>query len=253
MALRFITLILGAVLAAGMAVAAWAQSPAAAGLTEEQAKAMPGLIRDYILNHPGILIESLQAAKRKAEAAAKGEAQGALTLRRDELVADPATPVGGNPKGDVTIVEFFDYRCPYCKQVEPELQAMLKADPKLRIAYKEYPILGPASVYATRMAMAAGKQGKYQVFHDAMLTAKGQIDEALILRVARLAGVDVERAKRDMQDPKIDALVEHNIELAQTLRLRGTPGFVIGDQIVDGAASVEVLKKYVTEARGKSG
>lgn len=250
---RFLYLMLGALLAIGLAAAAAAQSPAPTGaLTDEQVKALQGMIHDYILNHPEVLIESLQTAKQRMDEDAERTAEKALAEHRDELVSDPQTPVGGSPDGDVTIVEFFDYRCPYCKEVEPAIRAMLKADPKLRIAYKEYPILGAESVFASRVALAARKQGKYQLFHDAMLATKGQVDDAAILRVAALAGLDVERIKADMQAPEIDAVIHRNIELAQQLQLQGTPGFVIGNEVVDGAADVETLKKFIDEARNKS-
>lgn len=251
---RFLSLMLGVLLAIGLAATAAAQSPAPAGaLTDEQVKALQGVIHDYILNHPEVLIESLQTAGKRIEEEAEQTAETALAEHRDKLISDPQTPAGGNPGGDVTIVEFFDYRCPYCKQVEPEIRAMLKADPKLRIAYKEYPILGAESVFASRVALAARKQGKYQLFHDAMLAAKGKVDDTAILRIAQVAGLDVERVKADMQAPEIDAVIHRNIELAQLLQLRGTPGFVIGNEVVDGTASVETLKKYIDEARNKSG
>lgn len=247
--------ILGTALLAGTAASGVAQPVQSAGevLSGAQAAAIEGLIHDYIRNHPEIIIQSLQAEKQRLEEEDRQAARAKVAEGHRELIADPDAPVGGNPAGDVTIVEFFDYQCPYCKQVEPQIRALLKADPKLRIVYKEYPILGPASVFATRVALAARRQGKYQLFHDAMLATKGHVDDATILRIARLAGLDMDRLRTDMKNPAIDAIVQRNVALAQELKLSGTPGFVIGRDIVDGAASAETLQKYVEKARAKPG
>jgi protein-disulfide isomerase len=247
MNIRLIVSVLLFVVAASTAFADPAPAPPA--FTPEQRRALDEAIKDYIQRNPEIVLEALDAAKRKAEQAKNDETQRILASRRDELVADPTSPVGGNPEGDVTIVEFFDYRCPYCKQVEPSLEALLKQDPKLRIVYKEFPILGPASVYAARVALAAQKQGKYAGFHAAMMATKGEIDEAVILRVARLAGLDTERVRKDIAAPEIDAILRHNFDLAQALAISGTPGFIIGNDIAEGAADIDALTRMVADAR----
>ena len=148
-----------------------------------------------------------------------------LSDRHQEIFDDPATPVGGNPQGDVTIVEFFDYRCPYCKQVQPSLETLLDQDPKLRFVYKEMPVLGPSSVVAAHAALAARLQGKYDAFHNAMMAAKGQITDEVVYHVAGSVGLDVERLKRDMASPEVDQAVKANLALAEALDIRGTPGF----------------------------
>jgi protein-disulfide isomerase len=233
---------------AGTALAA--PSPAASPpLTPEQTRAVEQAVHDYIQRNPEIVIEALDAAKHKAEQEKNEQTQQVLATRRSELIADPTSPVGGNPEGDVTIVEFFDYRCPYCKEVEPSLEALVKQDPKLRIVYKEFPILGPASVYATRVALAAQKQGKYAAFHNAMMATKGQIDETVILGVARLAGLDLDRVKKDIGAPDIDTVIRHNFDLAQALAISGTPGFVVGNEIAEGAADIDALTRMVSNAR----
>jgi len=172
-----------------------------------------------------------------------------LRDRRQEVFDDPATPVGGNPKGDVTIVEFFDYRCPYCKQVHPTLQKLLDQDRKLRFVYKEFPVLGEQSDIAAHAALAARLQGRYEAFHNAMMAAKGQISEELVYRVAGSVGLDVDRLKRDMTDPEIERALSANRALAKALELRGTPGFIIGDHIVPGAIDLDALKTMVADAR----
>src|SRR5712675_3576173 len=139
----------------------------AADFTPDQRKAIESIIHDYLTKNPDVLLDALQAAEDKMKGDAKDKAAQALSTRRREIFEDPDTPVAGNPKGDVTLVEFFDYRCPYCKQVEPAVEAILKEDPKLRIVYKEFPILGKESTFAAHVAFAALKQGKYKQFHDA--------------------------------------------------------------------------------------
>ena len=221
----------------------------AAELAPEQRRAIESVIHDYMLQHPDVLIEALRAAEEKVKTDAGEKAKESLAARSSEVFDDPETPVGGNPKGDVTLVEFFDYRCPYCKQVQPRLQELLADDRQLRIAYKEFPILGSASVVAARAALAAHRQGKYEAFHDAMMAAKGEITEDTVYRVAGSVGVDVDRLKREMASPQIDATLKANQALADALDIRGTPGFVVGDQIVPGAVELSSLKELVAGAR----
>ena len=225
---------------------------AADAVTPSQKSAVEQIIHDYILQHPELLVEALQSAENKMKAQAEERARAALVDKRQEILEDPTAPVAGNPKGDVTIVEFFDYRCPYCKQVEPALEALLQEDHQLRIIYKELPILGKDSVYATRVALAARKQGKYETFHRAMMGAKGQIDEKTILRVAADSGLDIERVKRDMQAEEIDGIIKRNYDLAQALDIHGTPAFIIGGEMVPGAIDIATMKQKIAAAR-KSG
>jgi protein-disulfide isomerase len=218
-------------------------------LTPQQKEAVQQIIHDYLLNNPDVLIDALKAAQQHSEEQAAALTRQAIVEERDALLADPDSPVGGNPKGDVTIVEFFDYRCPYCKEVEPSLEALLKEDPKLRIVYKEFPILGPASVIASHVALAAEEQGKYAAFHRAMMATKGKVDEAVILRVAASVGLDVDKVKADMSGEKIDDIIQRNYELAKVLDIRGTPAFIVGDTLAPGAADIATLRKLVADAR----
>lgn len=222
---------------------------AAAEFTSEQRQVIETIVRDYLTKHPEVMLDALQAAEDKIKSESRDKASAALVTRRHEVLDDPDTPIGGNPKGDVSLVEFFDYRCPYCKQVEPALEAMIKDDPKLRIVYKEYPVLGAESMYASKMALAARKQGKYGAFHDAMMAAKGQINDQVVLDVAKSAGVDVARAKVDMDAPDIQDIVKRNYALAEALDIQGTPAFVIGDTLVPGAIDIDSLRKLVADAR----
>jgi len=210
------------------------------------------IIHDYFLAHPEFMIEVLRAAEAKAKEAKAEDAKGLIAAKQSELLRDASSPVGGNPDGDVTIVEFFDYRCPYCKQVEPSLETLIKEDGKIRIIYKEFPVLGPASVYASRVALAARKQGKYAAFHDAMMAKKGQITDDIVLAVAKAAGLDLDRAKVDMNAPEVNEIIARNKALASALEIGGTPTFIIGDKVMPGAGDIDDLRKMVESAR-KSG
>ena len=218
-------------------------------ITPERRRAIEAIIHDYLMQNPDVLIEALRAAEDKASRDADAKAALVLKDRRDEVFDDPATPVGGNPQGDVTIVEFFDYRCPYCKQVQPALQKLLDEDHKLRFVYKEMPVLGAPSVTAAHAALAARLQGKYEAFHAAMMATKGQITDDVIYQVAGSVGLDVDRLKRDMATPEIDRALKANLALANALDIRGTPGFIIGDHIVPGAIDLDALKDLVASAR----
>jgi protein-disulfide isomerase len=218
-------------------------------LSPEQKEAVEQVIHDYLMKNPQFLIEVLKAAQEKAKEAKAEDARQAIAAKHDELSRDPGSPVGGNPKGDVTIVEFFDYSCPYCKQVEPQIEALLKEDRKIRIVYKEFPVLGEGSVYASSMALAAVKQGKYAAFHDAMIATKGHATEEMVLKVAADVGIDVVKAKTTMNAPEVQDILKRNYALAESLEINGTPAFVIGNVLVPGATTVEHLKQLVADAR----
>ena len=147
------------------------------------------------------------------------------------------------------MVEFFDYNCPYCRQVAPVMIDAEADDPELRIVYKEFPILGPGSIFAAKAALAAARQGRYVEFHKAMMNASGRVDEALTLSIAEEAGLDIERLKQDMKDPTVQAEIDGNVELAQAMRINGTPAFVIGDEILRGATDLGTMTRLIDKAR----
>lgn len=208
-------------------------------------------VRDYLLEHPEVIMDAVGRLEARNRAAEESEAQTALKAHDDEVFRDAASPVGGNPAGDVTIVEFFDYNCPYCRRVAGPLRETMVADPQLRVVYKEFPILGPNSVIAAKAALAADRQGRYVAFHDALMKEKGVADEASALRTAAEIGLDVGRLKTDMADPAIQAAIDRNMKLAEALRIGGTPGFVIGEQILRGAADAATLRNLVAKTRNK--
>ncbi|MGX1501059.1 protein-disulfide isomerase [Labrenzia sp. MBR-25] len=206
-------------------------------------------VRDYLVANPEVLVEAMQNLERKQREAEQTEAQAALAIHRDELLNSPESPVGGNPQGDVTMVEFFDYNCPYCRQVAPAMVAAEEGDPRLRIVYKEFPILGPNSVFAARAALAARKQSLYPQFHKAMMQVSGTADEEQVMAIASQVDLDVERLRVDMADPAIDAEIERNLALARALRINGTPGFVIGEEILRGATDLQTMRRLIDRAR----
>jgi protein-disulfide isomerase len=169
-----------------------------------------------------------------------------VAAHSESLLHDPDSPVGGDPAGDVTLVEFFDYNCPYCRQMLPTIAQAEAADPHLRLVYKEWPILGPSSIAPARAALAAARQGKFEALHRALFGLRGEVDESKALATAASIGLDMERFKSDMQSPAIAATVRRNLELARTLAIDGTPGFVIGSRVL---VELKVLQAAIRDAR----
>jgi protein-disulfide isomerase len=206
-------------------------------------------VRDYLMEHPEVIIQAVQGLEARQKRADLTEVQGVLEARADEIFRDPDSPVGGNPQGDGTLVEFFDYNCPYCRKMAPVLIEAEKTDPQLRIVFKEFPILGPGSEFAARAALAAQRQGKYEAFHHALMATKEKVTEDSVLAAAAKVGLDVKRLKADMEDPSIQVAIDRNMALAAALRINGTPGFVIGEQILRGATELTVLQDLIKQAR----
>ena len=219
--------------------------------SDSSADAFGQRVRAYLLEHPEVIYEAAQRYEARQRTAEQTEAQTVVKTRADEILRDPDSPVGGNPQGDITLVEFFDYNCPYCRQVAPIMEKAVAADPKLRIVYKEFPILGPNSTYAAKAALAIHRQGKYLAFHQALMQGRGSADQARVLDAAAKAGADIERMKAEMDDPAIATAIEKNLALARDLRINGTPGFVVGDQIIRGATDLKTLQALIQDARKK--
>lgn len=199
-------------------------------------EAVEAIVREYILSHPEIITEAIQVLQQREEEAQRKAVSDAIAANREELERSKTSPVIGNPKGDVTLVEFFDYNCPYCRQAKAELKAALEEDKGVRVVLKEFPILGPGSTAAARAALAAQKQGKYAAFHDALMSHPGRIqDEATVFQIAEETGLDMARLKTDMEAADIQAELDANAELAAKLGVRGTPAFVIGDTLIPSA------------------
>ena len=216
----------------------------------EQKTEIEKIVHDYIVEHPEVIREAIQALQAKEEQG-KADAQTQAVLQnKDALFNDPETPVAGNPMGDVTVVEFFDYHCPYCKAVAGPLQQLLQEDKGVRLVLKEFPILGEDSVLASHAALAAHAQGKYLEFHEALMEHRGKFDMDVLKTIAAKVGLDPAKLEADMGQQQIEPQISANHKLAQTLNISATPTFVIGDKVVEGAVPLEELKKAIKEARG---
>ena len=218
-------------------------------LTQAQTDQVNKLIHDYFMNNPKALIDAIEHAEASMKQDEQSQAVAALQSHREELEQDPTSPVLGNPKGDVTIVEFFDYRCPYCKVTAPTLQTLVGQDPKIRLVMKEFPILGKESVFASRIALVVKKHGKYAEFHQAMFALKTKVDDAQTLEVVKSLGLDPVQIQKEADGSDIDAIIKHNYDLAKELNLNGTPAFVIGDTLLPGAVELKDFQDAVATAR----
>lgn len=172
-------------------------------------------------------------------------------LTESKVLRDPDTPVAGNPEGNVTIVEWSDYNCPYCRKLEPELRQVIQDDGKVRLVMKDWPILGPVSVTAARIALAAKFQNKYHQAHDAMMGVSSRLTEPRINELLAAAGVDMDRLKRDLTDhgSDIDALLKRNNEQAEAFGFSGTPSFIVGKYRVPGVLSMTEFEQVIADAR----
>ncbi|NQV83307.1 MAG: DsbA family protein [Rhodospirillales bacterium] len=250
---RFLALLIVGIFGALAAAPATAQgmSPAAA-LEKAEREKIESVVKNYLLNNPEVIIEAIQNMREREERAGRERAQGNLVKFQGELLNDPDSPVGGNPKGDVTIVEFFDYRCGFCKRVFPDILTLLKSDANVRYVFKEFPILGPESITASKAALAAWNvdKTKYSAFHKTMMESKGALSKDRVMTFAAKSGYDVKALEKAMEDPRIESSIEKNYELAKALDINGTPAFIIGNQVIRGAVDLETLKTLVSKARG---
>ncbi|MGH6894391.1 MAG: DsbA family protein [Dongiaceae bacterium] len=215
--------------------------------------ALDQAVSQYLKDHPEEVLAAVKQAQAMTQQQQQTEARQALELKQDQIFNNPADPVIGDPQGDVTVVEFFDYRCPYCKRVADSLADLVKDDPNVRVVFKEFPILGPDSVVAAKIALAAHRQGKYYEVHAAFMAHKGSFEQPALLELAASVGADPEKLAGDMEDPAILGQLQANDSLAATLGITGTPGFLFGKQLVPGAISLDDMKKLVSAARAQAG
>ena len=220
----------------------------AADLSPEMRGQIEEVVKSYLLKNPEIIRDASAALAAREEAEKAAAVAKALAGSRDALERDPGSPVGGNPRGDVTVVEFFDYNCGYCKRVAPAVKALIEADANVRVVYKEFPILGPSSLLATKAALAAHRQGKYVVFHEALFELP-EISEATLRDLSGRLGLDHARLVKDMEGPEIAAQITRDTELARSLDINGTPGFVIGNRLVPGAIDTQTMQQIVEAER----
>jgi protein-disulfide isomerase len=216
---------------------------AAAGMSPAQRKAMEALVRAYILENPEIITDAVAILQQR-------DVAKRLAAAGDQIAKPFPGAEAGNPKGDVTIVEFTDYNCGFCRASVPDVQRLLKSDSNIRLVYRELPILSQSSRDAALWALAAARQGKHKAFHDALF-AGGRADEANIAAAARKAGLDMAAARTFAASPQANQEIERNLALMQQIGFNGTPTFIIGDQILEGALGYDALKTAVEKARAK--
>ncbi|MFI5001197.1 MAG: DsbA family protein [Reyranellales bacterium] len=254
--MRALLLVLcGGLVAIGVLLATRATAPARVAAmstvpaSPADAAALGKTIRAYLLANPEVLVEAMQELERKQDSQRDTVAQKAMQEHDNELMNDPESPTSGNPNGDVTIVEFSDYQCPYCKKAHTAVKSVVTADGKVKIVYKDLPILGEPSRIAALAALASQSQGKHTQFHNALMEYNGKLDRDRILEIAGSVGIDVAQLQKDMENPKLKQIIERNSALASALGVRGTPAFVIGKQFVPGAVDADALKQLIADAR----
>jgi protein-disulfide isomerase len=241
--------------AAAFCLAVVAAAPAfAQGFSDAQRGEIERIVREYLVAHPEVLQEAI-AELEKRQSAAEVEKQVAGVKQNKEVLFNSTHQVTlGNPKGDVTMVEFFDYNCGYCKKALGDMLTLLKSDPNLKVVLKEYPVLGPGSLEAAQVAVAARMQDKsggkkYLDFHQRLLGSHGTADKARALAAAKDAGFDMGRLEKDMASDEVRETLKENMKVADAIGLNGTPSYIIGSDVVIGAQGYDVLKEKVDAAR----
>jgi protein-disulfide isomerase len=211
------------------------------------------IVRAYLVAHPEVLQEAMTELDKRQAAAEAEKHKAAVVAHARLLFNSPHEVVLGNPHGNVTFVEFFDYNCGYCKHAMSDMLTLLKDDPKLKVVLKEFPVLGPGSVEAARVAVAVRMQDstgkKYLEFHKELLGGRGEANKARALAVAKDVGMDMGRIEKDMTSPEVKTTIEENFKLAEALGLNGTPSYVIGDSVIVGAVGLKGLEEKINTAR----
>ena len=228
-----------------------AKTTGAASFSPEQKKEIEQIIKSYLVANPEIFVDIQNALEDKMEKEQAEKLKVAIAENASEIYRAREASVAGNPDGEITVVEFFDYNCGYCKHGLHDVVKLVETDPKVRMVFKELPILSKGSEEASHVALAAQKQGKYWEMHKAMLGAKGQMNEAAALQIAEKLGLDMDKLKKDMVSPEVKSEIEKAAALAKKLGVNGTPHFLIGDRAVAGAPDdlYDQLERNVTELR----
>lgn len=260
--MKFTSLLTAGALASTLvSPAIMAADTASASLSDAQKKEIEKVIHDYLINNPEVLLEASQALQQKQQQNMQQQAQAAIQENAEQVFQGKLTTVG-NPKGNVTLVEFFDYQCIHCKKMASTIENLVKKDSGLRVIYKEFPIFGKTSDLASRVALAAGMQGKYQAMHNALITIDKRLDEKTVMDAAKSIGLDMQKLKKDMDSQEVTDILDANRQLAEKLHLMGTPAFIIGStpdgqykkgieiSFIPGATSEQSLRELIKKAAG---
>jgi protein-disulfide isomerase len=226
----------------------WVPGAHAESFTPAQRAEIVAIVRNALKQDPSILRDAVTALQEEDGEKSQAAARAAIAEQRGSLVAT-SDPVAGDPQGDVTIVEFFDTRCPYCRHMEPVMTEFLARDRKVRLVYKDLPILGPASVMGTKALLAAQNQNAYVKMRDAVMRLPPDTTLQQLEATANTLGLDWPRLARDMEAPSVQARIDQNLKLAHSLGIQGTPALVIGNDLIPGAVELADLTKAVAAAR----
>jgi len=223
-----------------------APAPAAPSFSPSQRREIEGIVKSYLVAHPEVLQEATDALDKQQKQADAAKARETIKKDNATLFDSPHQVVLGNPQGNETVVEFFDYNCAFCKRALPDMLTLLKTNPNLKFVLKEFPVLGPGSVEAAHVAVAARMQDptgkKYIEFHQKLLGGRGPADKARALAVAKEVGFDMPRLEKDMNSDEVKTTIDEDMKLADALGVSGTPTYVVGDQVVVGAVGLDELK-----------
>jgi protein-disulfide isomerase len=228
---------------------AFAQSGA---LSQAQRQAVEEVIKEYLLKNPELIQDAIVELERRQQEAQKTAQKSALRDERDTLLHSPRGNIVGNLSGDVTLVEFFDYNCGYCKRALADLRTLLKSDSKLRVVLKDFPVLGSESVEASRVALAAKQQLKGDrlfEYHTRLMETRGRVNGERAQAVAKEMGLDMTRLQKDLDNEEVRAALQENMMLGEKLGLSGTPAFVVGDEVIAGAVGIEPMRRVVASTR----
>jgi protein-disulfide isomerase len=240
--------------ATGLLISSFAPGVLAQGapFNEQQRKAIGEIVREYLLTNPEVLQEALAELEKRQAEAQRVAARSAIKESRETLLNSPHSIVAGNPQGDVTLVEFFDYNCGYCKRALADVRSLLKTDPKLRLVMKDFPVLGPDSVEASRVSLAVKNQisgEKLFDYHVRVMESRGRVNGERALAVAKEMGLDIGRIQKDIESATVRTALQENVALGDKLGLTGTPAFIVGEEIIPGAVGLDPLRQIVASTR----
>ena len=253
LATALVAAVVAALVTAATIVLVWRLAPGVVNVSSLDEKKVVDIVRDYLTKNPEILVEMTTELDKRQAAEQAAQQQKVISENAEALFRSPLANVAGNPNGDVTVVEFFDYNCGFCRRALPDVVKLVEGDDKVRLVLMELPIFGEDSEAAAKVALAAAKQGKYFEMHQKLFTEPGKADKEKALRIAGELGLDTAKLEEDMKDPSIQKSLDEAKDLAQKLGLQGTPLYLIGDRVVPGAPDdlYEQFTKNVAEVREK--
>jgi protein-disulfide isomerase len=241
-------------IAATLFLASPAATPAQAQtFSTDQREEIGNVVKEYLLAHPEVMQDVMAELDKRQQAAEAAKHRAAVAETKATLFSSPHQVVLGNPQGSITMVEFFDYNCGFCKRALSDMLDLLKTDSNLKFVLKEFPVLGEGSVEAAHVAVAARMQDvtgkKYIEFHQKLLGGRGQADKAHALAVAKEVGFDMARIEKDMNSDEVKKTIDENMKLADALGVNGTPSYVVGDEVIVGAVGIDVLREKIKAER----